>query len=192
MIQIGINILINLDNQGRGDFLDESRIEKSSSRPLENPSFDINNSGNKGGGLDPIKKLRNNVKNKVNDILNNGEKIMSFNNLQSLQNQIDCCNNFCEGIDTWHKLNKKAIDDLRVAINSAIFSNTLNDFRQTMEHHWKYFDELTRDAIFLLGNHKSGFQTQAILANNAIEKLGGKAQLNNHIQGGLADNVRKL
>lgn len=117
---------------------------------------------------------------------------MSFNNLQSLQNQIDCCNNFCEGIDTWHKLNKKAIDDLRVAINSAIFSNTLNDFRQTMEHHWKYFDELTRDAIFLLGNHKSGFQTQAILANNAIEKLGGKAQLNNHIQGGLADNVRKL
>lgn len=62
MIQIGINILINLDNQGRGDFLDESRIEKSSSRPLENPSSDINNSGNKGGGLDPIKKLRNNVK----------------------------------------------------------------------------------------------------------------------------------
>lgn len=185
-ILIGRFILTNTDNQGRGDFLDETRIEKNSSRPLENQ-----NSYGKNKKPNPINILGDSIRNKVSSILtNDGEKIMSHSNSQSLQNQIDRCRDFCIGIDHWIKLNQKAIEDLKIAIDAASASNTLNEFKPKMNEHWKAFDQFIRESIFLLENHKRGFQTQAKVAVEAKNKLGQDVQLNNHLKGGLVDNIK--
>lgn len=119
---------------------------------------------------------------------NSGEATMS--DAQSLQKQLDSCRDFCIGIDGWIKFNQKSISDLHTAIQEAIASNTLADFRVAMNQHWKIFDGFTQESILLLNKQKKGFQTQAKAIIAEQQALGQKSQLNNHVSNGFVDNLK--
>lgn len=110
-------------------------------------------------------------------------------NAQSLQKQLDSCRDFHIAIDDWIKYNQKSIEDLQIAIQEAIRSNTLSDFRKVMNQYWKVFDGLTQESILLLIKQKKGFQTQAKVIIEKQQSLGQKSQ-HNHISNGFVNNLK--